>query len=92
LGLRGVHRADIQGMVTVRLLVIGSFALRSRASAVLSVMVISVPGGIRASHQLENSSTRNVAYWLRMRSLGLRAGLAAHLQIRNRTELHHVPL
>jgi hypothetical protein len=30
---------------------------------VLSVTVISVPGGIRASHQLETSSTRNVAYW-----------------------------
>lgn len=29
---------------------------------------------------------------LRMRSLGLRAGLVAHLQIRNWMEFHHVPL
>src|SRR5437879_5874052 len=35
-----MHRAGIQGMVTVGLLAIGSFALRSRVYAVLSVTVI----------------------------------------------------
>jgi hypothetical protein len=42
-------------------------------------------------HKIEKFE-QSMSIHLRMTSLGLHAGLAAHLQIRNRMEFHHVPL